>query len=197
MVEGGGGALMNVSATSRSPLRRFAHYAAAKAGLLQFTRTPALEYGQSGLRVNVDLPERDRHSDVPGDHGRHAQGGPRRPAQPAGIRQLALAEEVAAAAIFLASDDASSLTGVVLPTDGGTWPAESTSEPAPGHVPRPAGCGPAASGRSPPSRSRASDEDARSPLRSATASASWAARRASAGRLPSSSTRARVSSVEV
>jgi NAD(P)-dependent dehydrogenase (short-subunit alcohol dehydrogenase family) len=36
-----------------------------------------------------------------------------------GIRRLAGAEEVAAAAVFLASDDASYLTGVVLPADGG------------------------------------------------------------------------------
>ena len=36
-----------------------------------------------------------------------------------GIRRLARAEEVAAAAVFLASDDASYLTGAVLPADGG------------------------------------------------------------------------------
>jgi NAD(P)-dependent dehydrogenase (short-subunit alcohol dehydrogenase family) len=36
-----------------------------------------------------------------------------------GIRRLATAAEVAAAAVWLASDDASYLTGVALPTDGG------------------------------------------------------------------------------
>jgi NAD(P)-dependent dehydrogenase (short-subunit alcohol dehydrogenase family) len=36
-----------------------------------------------------------------------------------GIRRLARAEEIAAAAVYLASDDASYLTGVALPADGG------------------------------------------------------------------------------
>jgi len=54
MVEGGGGAIVNVSATlALAAAPGFAHYAAAKAGLLQLTKTAALEYGQSGVRVNA------------------------------------------------------------------------------------------------------------------------------------------------
>jgi NAD(P)-dependent dehydrogenase (short-subunit alcohol dehydrogenase family) len=95
------------------------HYSAAKAGLLQLTKTAALEYGQSGVRVNaicpsvIDTPTfRATMAGMPdgvldGVLGRQ------------GIRRIARAEEVAAAAVFLASDDASYLTGAVLPADGG------------------------------------------------------------------------------
>jgi NAD(P)-dependent dehydrogenase (short-subunit alcohol dehydrogenase family) len=97
----------------------FAPYAAAKAGLLQLTRTAALEYGPSGVRVNaicpslIDTPTfRATTAGMPqevldGILARH------------GIRRLARAEEVAAAAVVLASADASYLTGAVLPADGG------------------------------------------------------------------------------
>jgi NAD(P)-dependent dehydrogenase (short-subunit alcohol dehydrogenase family) len=120
MVEGGGGAVVNISATlALAAVPGFAHYAAAKAGLLQLTKTAALEYGERGVRVNaicpsvIDTPTfRATTAGMPpgvldGVLGRQ------------GIRRLARAEEVAAAAVFLASDDASYLTGAVVPADGG------------------------------------------------------------------------------
>jgi NAD(P)-dependent dehydrogenase (short-subunit alcohol dehydrogenase family) len=120
MVEGGGGAVVNVSATlAVAATPGFAHYGAAKAGLLQLTRTAALEYGPSGVRVNaicpsvIDTPTfRATTAGMPQEllDGLLARQG---------IRRLARAEEVAAAAVFLASDDASYLTGAVLPADGG------------------------------------------------------------------------------
>lgn len=120
MVESGGGAVVNVSATlALAAAPGFAHYSAAKAGLLQLTKTAALEYGVSGVRVNaicpsvIDTPTfRATTAGMPkelldGVLGRQ------------GIHRLAHAEEIAAAAVFLASDDASYLTGAVVPTDGG------------------------------------------------------------------------------
>jgi NAD(P)-dependent dehydrogenase (short-subunit alcohol dehydrogenase family) len=120
MVEGGGGAVVNVSATlALAAAPGFAHYGAAKAGLLQLTRTAALEYGPSGVRVNAVCPS---VIDTPTFRATTAgmpQGVLDGLLARQGIRRLARAEEVAAAAVFLASDDASYLTGVVLPADGG------------------------------------------------------------------------------
>ena len=120
MVEGGGGAVVNVSATlALAAAPGFAHYGAAKAGLLQLTKTAALEYGQSGVRVNAICPS---VIDTPTFQATTA-GMPKEILDGLlsrqGIRRLARAEEVAAAAVFLASDDASYLTGAVLATDGG------------------------------------------------------------------------------
>jgi NAD(P)-dependent dehydrogenase (short-subunit alcohol dehydrogenase family) len=120
MVEGGGGAVVNVAATlAVAAAPGFAHYGAAKAGLLALTRTAALEYGGSGVRVNAICPS---VIDTPTFRATTA-GMPRELLDALlgrqGIHRLASAEEIAAAAVFLASDDASYLTGVVLPTDGG------------------------------------------------------------------------------
>jgi NAD(P)-dependent dehydrogenase (short-subunit alcohol dehydrogenase family) len=120
MVEGGGGAVVNVSATlAVAATPGFAHYGAAKAGLLQLTRTAALEYGPSGVRVNAICPS---VIDTPTFRATTA-GMPRELLDGLlgrqGIRRLARPEEIAAAAVYLASDDASYLTGVALPADGG------------------------------------------------------------------------------
>ena len=120
LVVGGGGAFLNVSATlALAAAPGFAHYGAAKAGLLQLTRTAALEYGPSGVRVNAVCPS---VIDTPTFRATTAgmpQGVLDGLLARQGIRRLARAEEVAAAAVFLASDDASYLTGAVLPADGG------------------------------------------------------------------------------
>src|SRR5919108_5295232 len=53
MVAGGGGAIVNVASTfALAGTPGFAHYGAAKAGLIQLTRTAAMEYGPAGVRVN-------------------------------------------------------------------------------------------------------------------------------------------------
>ena len=120
MVEGGGGAVVNVAATlAVAAAPGFAHYGAAKAGLLQLTRTAALEYGQRGVRVNAICPSVVDTPTLRATMAGLPEGVLDAVLGRQGIRRLAGAEEVAAAAVFLASDDASYLTGVVLPADGG------------------------------------------------------------------------------
>ncbi len=92
-----------------------ANYAASKAGLTGLARSLAKEFGSRGITVNVVAPgpiATDMLDALTDDQRRAlvAMVPLDRPGQPA---------EVAAAVTFLASDDASYITGVVLPVDGG------------------------------------------------------------------------------
>jgi 3-oxoacyl-[acyl-carrier protein] reductase len=88
-----------------------ANYAAAKAGLLAFTKTVAVEVARRGITVNAVAPgliETDMTSDVAKEL---------RSAVPA--RRIGTPEEVAACVRFLVSAEASYVNGAVLTVDGG------------------------------------------------------------------------------
>lgn len=115
----GDGAVVNVASISGlggDP--GLAAYNAAKGGVVNLTRAAALEVAGSGVRVNavcpglVDTPALARAF--------HGSAERRRAAEAAiPMRRLARAAEVAAAILFLASDDASYVTGATLVVDGG------------------------------------------------------------------------------
>jgi NAD(P)-dependent dehydrogenase (short-subunit alcohol dehydrogenase family) len=115
-----GGAIVNL--TSVTAIRQapgFAHYGASKAAIISLTRSSAQELGRFGIRVNAVAPG---GIETPGYHraaahfdaGIASATGSARP-----LERLGDADDVARAIVFLASDAAAYITGVVLPVDGG------------------------------------------------------------------------------
>jgi 3-oxoacyl-[acyl-carrier protein] reductase len=111
----GSGRVINV--TSYTGLRGNpgqSNYAMAKAGIIGFTKTTAKELARFGTTVNAISPNAQTRmlSSVP--PGKLAELAARIP-----MGRFAEASEMAAAVAFLASDEASYITGTVLPVDGG------------------------------------------------------------------------------
>jgi 3-oxoacyl-[acyl-carrier protein] reductase len=92
-------------------------YGAAKAGLIALMRSVALEHGPEGIRANVISPGPIAS---PGFLAflETVEGGAKRFGEQVPLRRLGRPEDIAAAAVFLASDEAAFVSGVVLPVDG-------------------------------------------------------------------------------
>ena len=114
MLDGTGGAIVQIVAIVGRGLPGIAHTAAARAGVLELTRTLAFEWGPS-VRVNAVAPgafrtegwESTYDDDVGGDMSGVPLPYPGRP------------RDIANAVVFLASPAAAYITGVCLPVDGG------------------------------------------------------------------------------
>ena len=114
----GGGAVVNVaSVTGLRGTPRLAGYAASKAGVVNLTRTLAREWADRGVRVNAVCPG---YAETEMTAALLAAPPPRAQvldATPLG--RLATLEEIVAPVLFLASDEASYVTGATLVVDGG------------------------------------------------------------------------------
>jgi len=115
MAERGHGAIVNVSTmVAEFGMAQMALYGSSKAALVLLTKSWAAEYGPSGVRVNAVSPGPTRTEGAAGMGEALDQLAAAAPA-----RRVGLPEEIASAIVYLASDEASFVQGVLLPVDGG------------------------------------------------------------------------------
>ena len=96
-------------------------YIAAKGAIISLTRTMAVDFAGDGIRVNAIAPGAIETPMLKRSFARHADSAAVRDASRArhAMKRFGRPEEVAEAALYLASDASSFTTGVVLPVDGG------------------------------------------------------------------------------
>ena len=111
-----GGSIVNIcSIEGLTPALNHSHYAASKAGLMQFTKASALELGSKNIRVNSISPgltdRKNLDKDWPQGVNSWLESVP--------LKRLGTGDDIANAALFLVSDAASFITGTNLIVDGG------------------------------------------------------------------------------
>jgi len=119
MLTQGSGAIVNTSsAAGIVGVPRAGEYAASKHGVVGITKTAALEYAKKGIRANCICPgstltamSEAEFAPEPLRRGLHEAVHP--------LGRIGTAQEIAEAAVWLCSDEASFVTGLVMPVDGG------------------------------------------------------------------------------
>jgi NAD(P)-dependent dehydrogenase (short-subunit alcohol dehydrogenase family) len=128
MIEAGRGSIVNVTSIEgfrAAPM--YSVYAACKAGMINFTRTMAVELAEHNIRVNAIAPDM---TTTPGLRGNRT--GPVDPSSWIDMPAVAseryipmgregVVEECASTAVFLCSSMGGYVTGVTINVDGGTW----------------------------------------------------------------------------
>jgi meso-butanediol dehydrogenase/(S,S)-butanediol dehydrogenase/diacetyl reductase len=118
LMKNSGGAIINVSSIcGLLGTAYMAGYSAAKAAIINFSRAAAAEGAAAGIRVNVVIPA---VVETPATAGMLADDASRKTTEkliPMG--RVGQPQELANAILFLASDEASYITGAALPVDGG------------------------------------------------------------------------------
>lgn len=118
MIERGGGAIVNVaSVAGLIGVKMLSAYAASKGGVIQLTKTLALEWAKTGVRVNALAPGyflTDINREFFG-----SEAGERLVRAHIPMGRVGRPEEIKGAVLFLASDASGFMTGAALVVDGG------------------------------------------------------------------------------
>ncbi len=117
-MQGEGGAIVNITADNWGSMPGMGHSGAARAGMVSFTETAALEWAQYGVRVNAVAPGYVASSGMdayPPELAPLLRGA----SKGVPLQRMATEAEVSAAIVFLLSEAASFITGSVLRVDGG------------------------------------------------------------------------------
>lgn len=130
-----GGAIVNIVADNWGSMPGMGHSGAARAGMMSFTETAALEWAQYGVRVNAVAPGYVASS---GMDAYPPEMAPllRSVTKGVPLQRMATEAEISAAIVFLLSEAASFITGAVLRVDGGRpqmrvgWPVSAVPERA-------------------------------------------------------------------
>lgn len=118
MAGGAGGAIVTIASITALGSSPLVAYGPSKAAMIAMTRNLAVAWGRRGVRVNCVAPGPTLTPAVLASHAR-GERDPERMRQATATGRLVQPEEVAAAVAFLMSDQASAITGVVLPVDAG------------------------------------------------------------------------------
>ena len=111
-----GGSIVNIcSIEGLTPAINHSHYAASKAGLINFTKASALELGSKNIRVNSICPGLTDRQNLDKDWPQGVQNW----LENVPLKRLGTGEDIANATLFLVSEAASFITGANLIVDGG------------------------------------------------------------------------------
>jgi NAD(P)-dependent dehydrogenase (short-subunit alcohol dehydrogenase family) len=119
LMKEGGSIILNGSGAWQKGIPIYATYSATKAALRSFVRTWTAEFASKGIRANVLSPGPVETPILEGQFGENTDAMRERFKAMTPMGRLGKPEEIAAAAVFLASDESSFVTGIDLPVDGG------------------------------------------------------------------------------
>jgi NAD(P)-dependent dehydrogenase (short-subunit alcohol dehydrogenase family) len=122
MLHGGGGSIVNIA--SQAGIRGYGYslpYAVSKAGVIHLTTVTASQYTSQGIRVNVIAPGPVDTPQMRGSTASTEVFEERVAGHP--MHRVARPEEISNVILFLASDEASFVSGSTFIVDGGSWAA--------------------------------------------------------------------------
>jgi NAD(P)-dependent dehydrogenase (short-subunit alcohol dehydrogenase family) len=119
LIREGGSIILNGSGAWQKGIPMYATYSGTKAALRSFVRTWTAEFASKGIRANMISPGPVETPILQGQFGENTDAMREQFKTMIPMRRLGRPEEIAAAAVFLASDESSFITGIDLPVDGG------------------------------------------------------------------------------